>query len=206
MKRHRHLLFAASTFLLTAGCRRPAPPDIRTEGTSTEAVTALPTDLYLAADSSAILMAARQLMEADQNVALTTVDATGQPRTRTVNARLANVDPSDPRKGMTVWVLTRASTRKVEQIRTHPNVTLYFNDDAKIIYLSIMGTAVLHDDPADPRVQPFLDAETRQYFGPDFPREFMVIEVRPRWLEYLSPALPGHKERWTPQAVVFTPQ
>jgi general stress protein 26 len=189
MKRGNALLLILTVLVAPAGCRD---------------TTGIPADLYRAPDSVAILSAARALMEADKNVALVTLDAAGQPRTRTVNARLTDPDPADSRKAMTVWVLTRSSTRKVEQIRGHPKVTLYFNDDDKITYLSIMGTAVVYDDPADPRVKRFLDDSIRTFFWPDFPRDFLAIEVLPRWLEYLSPALPGHNERWTPQAVVFT--
>jgi general stress protein 26 len=53
---------------------------------------------------------------------------------------------------MTVWVMTRDSTRKVEQIRHHPQVTLYFNDDTKMSYLTIMGIARVHTDPEDTKV------------------------------------------------------
>lgn len=203
MKRHNTVPLLVLALLAAMSCRTPSA-GIGAGSTSAKAATDLPADLYRASDSVAVITAARALMESDQNAALTSVDAAGQPRVRTVNARLTDVDPTDPRKTMTVWVLTRASTRKVDQLRGHPKVTLYFNDDAKAMYLSIMGSAVLYDDPADPRLKRFLDDETRKFFWPDFPRDFLVIEVRPRWLEFLGPTVPGHKERWTPQAVVFT--
>jgi hypothetical protein len=30
-----------------------------------------------------------------------------------------------------------------------------------------------------------------------------MIEIKPRWIEYLGPGIAGHKETWRPQAVVL---
>lgn len=161
-------------------------------------------ELYRVDAPDAVLSAARSLMESDENVALVTVDREGQPRVRSVRAFLADVDPADPKKGMTVWIMTRDSTRKVEQIRQHPQVTLYFNDDAKISYLTIMGTGVVHTDPSEPAVQPFLRLEGyKEFFWPQFPEGFVMIEVRPRWIEFMGPGIRNHQEHWRPQSVVF---
>lgn len=161
-------------------------------------------ELYRADPPEVILKAARALMEKDENVALVTVDHSGQPRVRSVRAFLGDVDPSDPRKGMTVWVMTRDSTRKVKQIREQPSVTLYFNDDAKFSYLTIMGTAVVHVDPADPKVQPYLLLEGyKEFFWPEFPKGFVMIEVQPRWIEFMGPGVGNHKTNWRPQSVVL---
>lgn len=161
-------------------------------------------ELYRVDAPDAILNAARTLMESDENMALVSIDGLGQPRVRTVRAFLSDVDPSDHRKGMTVWVMTRDSTRKIEQLRQHPQVTLYFNDDAKVSYLTIMGTAVVHTDPSNDKVKPFLALEGyKEFFWPNFPDGFVMIEVQPRWIEFMGPGIKNHPQHWRPQAVAF---
>ena len=142
-------------------------------------------------------------MRADANTALVTVDEYGRPRVRSVRAWVSDPDPQDATKPITVWILTRAGSRKVEQIRTNPRVTLYFNDDEKITYATLMGTAAVLTEPTLPRLQPLLDEETKKYFWPSFPDGFAVIEVSAHWLEFMSPTLPPDKATWRPQAVVF---
>src|SRR5690606_1267767 len=161
-------------------------------------------ELYRVDTPDVILKAARTLMESDENVALVSVDGKGQPRVRTVRAFLSEPNPSDRTKEMTVWVMTRDSTRKVEQLRQHPQATLYFHDDAKLSYLTIMGKAVVHTDPASEKVQPFLAMEGyKEFFWPDFPKGFVMIEIQPSWIEFMGPGVKNHRQHWRPQAVSF---
>jgi general stress protein 26 len=179
-------------------CHAPDPPAARSS------VDAVPVaELYKVADDTTILRAARALMVTDSFVAVTTVDSTGQPRVRSTKAFVNPVDPADPARGVTVWIMTRLGTRKVDQIRRHPQVTLYFNDDARTEYATIMGTAVVHTDPDNPDAKRFYEDGYSEFFWPDFPRDFVMIEVKPKWLEYLGPDVPGHKDNWRPQAVTF---
>jgi general stress protein 26 len=159
--------------------------------------------LYKVAPDSAILRAARALMLRDSNVAVVTVDSAGQPRVRTTKAFVAPVDSTDPAEGVTVWIMTRLTTRKVEQMRRHPQVTLYFNNDDRIEYATIMGIATIHRDPDNPQAKAFYENGYKEFFWPDFPRDFVMIEVKPVWLEYLGPEIPAHPNTWRPQAVVF---
>lgn len=189
-----HLLQVALIVLL-ASCATDAPRN------STQVAG---DELYRVDTPDAILKAARALMESDENMALVSVDSQGQPRVRTVRAFLSELDPSDPRKGMTVWVMTRDSTRKVEQLRQHPRATLYFNDDAKNSYLTIMGTAIVHTDPESVKVKPFLALEGyKEFFWPKFPEGFVMIEIQPRWVEFMGPGVKNHPQHWRPQAVEF---
>ncbi len=188
---------AAACLLTFAACREPSPR-------ASQASDTIPTaELYKVADDSTILRAARALMLADSNVAVTTVDSNGQPRVRTTKAFVNPVDPADPSRGVTVWIMTRLTTRKVDQIRRHPQMTLYFNNDARLEYATIMGTGVVHTDPEHPDAKRFYEGGYKEFFWPDFPRDFVMIEVKPRWLEYLGPEVAAHSEKWRPQAVVF---
>lgn len=169
----------------------------------------LPDSLNLAADPVAVLASARQLMEADSNAALVTVDADGRPRVRTVLTMLGDVDAADPGRGVTVWIMTRRGSRKVSQIADNAKVTLYYDDDAAVRYATLMGTAFVHTDPEHPDARRFyrsrlIDEESIRYFWPAFPDDFAMIEVRADWLEYMGQA-DHHPDAatWRPQAVVF---
>lgn len=198
MHKARHL-FLASAIAVLCGCA--SSPSTLGSGPATDS-------LYLASDREQLLQAARLLMESDENMALVTVDGNGQPRVRTVRAFLADVDPADPRASMTVWVMTRDSTRKVDQIRNHPRVSLYFNDDANVSYLTVMGTASIHTDPRHPAIQSILARPALEgyadYFWPEFPKGFVMLEIKPNWIEFMEQhkAKPQH-ETWRPQAIVF---
>lgn len=196
--------------LLLAACigQRPSGSvsESRTISSShTAAVTVPMAELNLASDPRAVLDSARALMRSDSNMALVTVDRAGQPRIRTVRAFLDDPDPERPERGMTVWVMTRLSTRKIEQIRHHPEVTLYFNNDDRVSYATLMGIATVHTDPDHPGAKRHYDEEYARFFWPDFPRDFVMIEVQPTWLEYMGPGLWNDRETWRPQAVVFRP-
>lgn len=186
------LLTAAACAACTLPATRPG-----------EAPAGVPSDLRLATEPAAVIKGARALMEADQNVGLVTVDDSGRPRIRTVRAFLDPVDPERQSSGFTVWVMTRLSTRKIEQIRADPRVTLYFNDDAQVTYASIMGRAVVHTDPEHAAAKRHYDTEDAKFFWPDFPRDFVMLEVCPQWLEYIGPGVANDDRTWRPQAVVF---
>lgn len=164
-------------------------------------------ELYRVDPPEAIVAGARALMAADPDAALVTVDASGQPRVRSVRAFLAEPDATDPRAAMTVWVMTREGTRKIAQVRDHPQVSLYFDDDAKTSYLSIMGAATVHTDPAHPPIAALLARKDLEgyaaFFWPEFPKGFVMIEVRPRWIEFMGPGVANHPQHWRPQAVAF---
>jgi general stress protein 26 len=161
-----------------------------------------PTDeFYRAAPAADIIKAARGLVESDGWAALISIDERGHPRVRTVGVVWQDADPSDPQKYMTLWVQTREGTRKVQQIRRNPRVSLYFSDDAKMSYLSIMGVAKVYTDPTNPHVQPRIMKEWISYFWPEYPKDFAMIEVRPTWIEYMGPGIGNHPQHWRPQAV-----
>ena len=72
---------------------------------------------------------------------LITIDEEGYPRARAMHA----FEPDDT---MTIWLATRPQSRKVEQIRSNPNATLYYFNPEDQTYVTLVGTAELVDDPA----------------------------------------------------------
>jgi len=158
--------------------------------------------LSLARDPALVLDSADALIARDSSVGLVSVDEFNRPRVRSVRAfRLER--PATARERFTVFILTRTSTRKIDQIAKNPLVTLYFNEDQRATYATIMGRATVHRDPQNPRLQPFLDSVTVRFFWPAFPRDFVMIEVVPDWLEFIGPGLWNDPDTWRPQAVVF---
>ncbi len=129
-------------------------------------------EIYQTAEQARILTAARQIIAADPTAALITLDKNGMPRVRTVNA-------SPPEADMTIWIATRPNTRKVTQIKANPKVALYFNDDPGNAYVSVMGTASLHDDLATKQAKNFYPTEELRAFWPQYPDDFLLIKITP---------------------------
>jgi hypothetical protein len=69
-----------------------------------------------------------------------------------------------------------------------------------------MGRATVHRDPKNPRLQSFVDPAPVAFFWPAFPKDFVMIEVVPDWLEFIGPGLWNDPNTWRPQAVVFEKQ
>ena len=190
----------AGLIVIGAGCDgTPSTP----RATSTVAPASVPrAELSLARDSAVVLDSADALIARDSSVGLVTVDESNRPRVRSVRAfRLKQ--PATARERFTVFILTRPSTRKIDQIAKNPLVTLYFNEDQRAAYTTIMGRATVHRDPKNPRLQSFLDPATVAFFWPSFPQDFVMLEVVPDWLEFIGPGLWNDPNNWRPQAVVF---
>jgi general stress protein 26 len=142
-----------------------------------------------------ILAAAADLMQAARYCTFVTVDEEGQPRARVV-------DPFPPEPDMTVWLATKASTRKVAQIRKNPRATLLCFDAGRKGYVTLLGTATPVDDAAEkarrwkPEWKAFYDDENR---GSDY----LLIRLKPSRLEILSPAqgLDNDPRTWLPPSL-----
>jgi len=165
-------------------------------------------ELNLAKDSAALLLAARSLMAADTNVAMITLDAEGRPRVRTVYPVIEEASAHTISNQTRIWVMTRTSTRKMSQLQSDPRVTLYYNDDATERYASIMGVATIFTDHNAAEAAQFLnskiDSAMIRFFWPAFPKDFALISIRPQWIEYLGKeGVQADPETWRPQAVVF---
>ena len=195
-------VIAASLVIGTACGGAPDGGAATTSATMVTPPSVPRSELSLARDTAVVLDSADALIARDSSVGLVTVDESNRPRIRSVRAfRLKR--PTTSRERFTVFILTRTSTRKIDQIAKSPLVTLYFNEDQRAAYATIMGRATVHRDPKNPRLQSFLDSATVRFFWPAFPRDFVMIEVTPDWLEFIGPGLWNDPDTWRPQAVVF---
>lgn len=148
---------------------------------------------YREASREEKLTAARELIEKDLNAALITVDADGQPRARTVES-------FSPEDDWTIWVATNPLTRKVTEIENSNKVTLYYDDAAAGAYVVIMGTATIHDDPES---KARMKHRLLGMFWPNYPEGYVLISVKPTWLEVVTPQIHLDAKTWRPQAVRF---
>lgn len=145
---------------------------------------------------SELIAAAREIIASQQYCALVTQDEEGRAQVRTVN-------PFSPEEDMAVWIATGTQTRKVQQIRHNPQVTLYYADHSKAAgFVTIRGNASLVDDRAE------MIKRKRGYWNSVFPefKNLILIKVVPEHLEVLnySRGVNGDPATWHAPSVEFT--
>ena len=133
-----------------------------------------------ASDKERVLTAAAELMRSAGLCALVTLDAGGAPQARAMQ-------PFPPEKDLTIWMATNARTRKVDEIRKDPRVTLYYLAPDGTGYVTLRGRATVVDDPAEKskRWMPSWDA-----FYDDANRgsDYVLLRVIPSRIEVVSAA------------------
>ena len=136
---------------------------------------------------------AREIMSGAATCALITLDNEGRPRVRVM-------DPFPPEKDLVVWLATNPESRKVEQIRNDPRVTLYYLAEGATGYVMIHGSAKLVEDQNE-KEEHWKDQWTAFY--PDYPAGYLLIQVFPEWLEVVSytHGIVGDSVTWQPPVV-----
>ncbi len=127
-------------------------------------------------DGAKVLAAAREIMAAQQYCGLITMDDAKRPQIRTMN-------PFPPDEEMVVWMATNTRSRKVEEIRKDPRVSLYYADHANAIgYVAITGRAVLVDDMKE------VLKRKRAYWDQAFPglKNIVLIKVIPERIDVIN--------------------
>jgi general stress protein 26 len=142
-----------------------------------------------------LIHAAREIMTAAGTCALITIDEKDLPMVRVM-------DPFLPESDFTVWFGTNPKSRKVNQIKQNPKVTLYYLDSDASGYVVIHGIATLIDDPKEKEKRWKVEWEA---FYPDKPEGYLLIKVTPEWMEVLSytRGIVGDPVTWQPPVVVF---
>ncbi|HEX6163497.1 MAG TPA: pyridoxamine 5'-phosphate oxidase family protein [Vicinamibacterales bacterium] len=142
--------------------------------------------------AAAIRAAAFDVMRAARYCTLITIGADGQPQARIVDPLIAESEGS-------IWIATNPLTRKVDEIKRDPRVTLMFFNAAANEYVTVHARAAAVTDAARKAAhwkaewQPFYKAQTT---GADF----MLFEVKPFRFEISSPRhkLNNDPETWRP--------
>ena len=140
-----------------------------------------------------LLDAAREVIETAKNCALITQDDEGRSRVRVM-------DPFLPDNDFVVWFGTNPKSRKVEQIKNDPRVTLYYFDPTGIGYVMIHGKAQLVEDEKEKHFK-----EEWTSFYADKAESYLPIKVSPEWLELVSykHGILGDSITWGPEIVLF---
>jgi general stress protein 26 len=123
-----------------------------------------------------LLSVACEYMQTVHYCALITVDSDGQPHVRAM-------DPFLPDENMVVYLGTNPKSRKVQEIRNNPRVTLYYSDDKGEGYVAIIGTAILVDDPKEKTI--WWKKEWYEFYE-DQKESYLLIKVVPERLEIVN--------------------
>ena len=142
-----------------------------------------------------LLGAAREIIQSAGTCALITIDEKENPQVRTMDAFA-------PENDFTVWLATNPNSRKVSQIKKHPDVVLFYNAKNDNGYVSIHGRAELVDDKASK--QKYWKEEWAEFY-PDRDKAYLLIRVKPQYLELINykRAINGDSATWKPVRVEF---
>jgi general stress protein 26 len=127
-------------------------------------------------ERDSVIKAAREIISHVYFCALITVDSSGTANVRTMN-------PFPPEDDMTVWMATDTRTRKYQDIKKNPKVSLYYaNHAASEGYVTITGKAVLVTDKAE------IQKRKREYWDQAFPdfKYLVLIKIVPERLEVIN--------------------
>ena len=142
-----------------------------------------------------LINAAREIIDSSGTCTLITLDDEFLPMVRIM-------DPFPPESDFTVWFGTNAKSRKVNQIKNNPNVTLYYQDIDDSGYVVIHGTAQIIDDQKEKQTR---WKDSWEDFYPNNREAYLLIKVTPDWMEILSVSrgIIGDSNTWRTPIVKF---
>ena len=142
-----------------------------------------------------LINAAREIMSSAETCALITLDHEGRPRVRAM-------DPFLPESDFTVWFGTNIKSRKVEQIKKDPRVTLYYLEKDGSGYVMVHGIAQIVNNQKEKDKRWKVEWEA---FYPNKSEDYLLIKVSPEWMEVISYAhgVIGDPITWESPKVIF---
>ena len=146
---------------------------------------------------AAVIAAATDIIQKAHYCTFITIDATGQPQARIV-------DPIAPDANFTIWFATNPLTRKVDQVRRNPRVTLSCFDAGTASYVTVLGRGELVTDAAE-KQRHWKPDWTAIYPGGATGTDVMLIRINPTRLEIVSESrgMIGDRKTWLPLAIEF---
>jgi general stress protein 26 len=146
-----------------------------------------------------IIAAARDVIQKARYCPFVTIGEDGHPQARLV-------DPLAPDAAFTIWIPTNPLTRKVDQIRRDPRVTLLCFDTATSSYVTVLGRGGLVTDAAEKRAHWKADWNAIYPSGP-LGTDSVLIRLTPFRLEIVSESrgMIGDAKTWRPLAIDFPP-
>ncbi|MCW5518776.1 pyridoxamine 5'-phosphate oxidase family protein [Aureitalea sp. L0-47] len=140
-------------------------------------------------------IAAREIIKEAGTCVLITLDDESIPMARIM-------DPFPPESDFTVWFGTKSESRKVDQIKNNPTVTLYYQDSDASGYVVIHGKAQIVDDEKEKEKR---WKNAWEAFYPNNKEGYLLIKVSPEWMEILSytRGIVGDPITWKTPTVTF---
>jgi general stress protein 26 len=148
-------------------------------------------------DRATILKDAREIMAAARFCAFITLGPDGRAQARAI-------DFFAPEDEMTVWLATKAATRKVAEVKRNPKATVYCYDPKGPGYVTILGDAAVVTDPAE-KARRWKDDWAAFYDDRNRGADYVLIRVKPVRLELVSygHGVLGDPKTWRPVEVLF---
>ena len=125
-----------------------------------------------------VIAAAKDIMQQARYCTLITIGPDGQPQARIV-------DPFLPDSDLTIRIATNPLTRKVQEIRRDPRVTLLYFSAATFEYVTVIGTAV-PDTDAVQKAAHWKAEWTALYKDQNRGEDYLLLRVKPSRLEVVS--------------------
>jgi len=125
-----------------------------------------------------VIAVAKDIMRDARYCTLVTIGPDGQPQARIV-------DPFTPDADLTIWIATNPLTRKVQEVRRDPRVTLLYFISATSEYVTVLGTAVLVTDAVQKAAHWKADWAAL-YKDQNRGEDYMLLRVKPSRLEVVS--------------------
>ena len=125
-----------------------------------------------------VIAAAKDIMQEARYCTLITIGADGQPQARIV-------DPFLPDSDLTIWIATNPLTRKVQEIRRDPRITLLYFSPTTFEYVTVIGTAVLDTDAAQ-KAAHWKAEWAALYKDQNRGEDYLLLRVKPSRLEVVS--------------------
>lgn len=138
---------------------------------------------------------AKGIINRSGTCALITLNNDGAPRARAMDHFPVEDD-------FTIWFGTNPNSRKVDQIKKDPRVTIYYLDSDASGYVVISGLAEI---VSDQKKKDHYWKDEWNAFYPNNKEAYMLIKVIPQWMEILSPPYNVYNDTitWQPPRVSF---
>jgi general stress protein 26 len=146
-----------------------------------------------------IIAAARDVMQKARYCTFVSIGEDGHPQARIV-------DPLAPDSTFTIWFATNPLTRKVNEVRRNPRVTMLCFDAASSSYVTVLGRGTLVTDSVGKQGH-WKDDWARIYPDGANGSGFMLLRVTPMRLEIVSSSrgMRSDPKTWLPLAIDFPP-
>jgi len=145
-----------------------------------------------------VLKAAREVIAAARYATLGTIDDLGgYPHTRIV-------DPFEPESNFAIWIGTNAQSRKVDEIRRNPRVSLLYFDAPRQHYVALTGSAAIVREREE-KARRFKPEWKAFYKDGSAGEDYVLLKFTPMWLEIVAESL-GMKNdpaTWRPVTIAL---